>query len=64
MSRRASWLLILVTALAVLACNDRAGSRTHAPRDVSNLPPDERDASRSSEPDNGHAERLDILRCS
>jgi hypothetical protein len=45
MSRRASWLLILVTALAVLACNDRAGSRTHAPRDVSNLPPDERDAS-------------------
>ena len=45
MSGQASWLLILVTALAVLACNGRAGSRAHAPRDVNNLPPDERDAS-------------------
>jgi hypothetical protein len=45
MSGRASWLLILVTALAVPACNDRAGSRAHAPRDLNNLPPDERDAS-------------------
>jgi hypothetical protein len=45
MSGRAFWLLILVTALAVPGCNDRAGSRAHAPRDVNNLPPDERDAS-------------------
>ena len=44
MSGRASWLVILVTVFAGLACNDRAGSRAHAPRDVSNLPPDERDA--------------------
>jgi hypothetical protein len=44
MSSRASWLVILLTVCAVLACNDRAGSRAHAPRDVNNLPPDERDA--------------------
>jgi hypothetical protein len=45
MSGRVSWLFILATALAVVACDNRAGSRTHAPRDVNNLPPDERDAS-------------------
>jgi len=45
MSGRAFWLLILVTALAVPGCNDRSRSRAHAPRDVNNLPPDERDAS-------------------
>ena len=44
MSGRASWLVILMTVFAGLACNGRAGSRGHAPRDVSNLPPDERDA--------------------
>ena len=44
MSGRAPWLVILVTVFAGLACNDRAGSRAHASRDVSNLPPDERDA--------------------
>ena len=45
MSGRVSWLFILVTALAVLACDNRGGSRARAPRDVNNLPPDERDAS-------------------
>jgi hypothetical protein len=45
MSGRVSWLFILTTALAVVACDNRAGSRAHAPRDVNNLPPDERDAS-------------------
>jgi hypothetical protein len=44
MSGRAPWLIILVTAVAVLGCKDRGGPRPHAPRDVSNLPPDERDA--------------------
>lgn len=44
MSGRASWLVILVTVFAGLACNGRVGSRGQAPRDVSNLPPDERDA--------------------
>jgi hypothetical protein len=44
MSGRASWLVILATAMAVLGCNDRGGSRPQAPRDVANLPPDERDA--------------------
>jgi hypothetical protein len=41
MSGRA-WLVILLTVFAVLGCNERVGSR--APRDVTNLPPDERDA--------------------
>jgi hypothetical protein len=45
MSGRVSWLFILMTALAVVACDNRAGSRARAPRDVNNLPPDERDAS-------------------
>ena len=45
MSGRVSWLFILLTALAVVACDNRAGSRAHAPRDANNLPPDERDAS-------------------
>jgi hypothetical protein len=45
MSSRASWLFILVTALAVLACNKRPGSRAHGPRGVNDLAPDERDAS-------------------
>jgi hypothetical protein len=45
MSGGGSWLFILVTALAALACNNRAGSRAHGPRDVNNLAPDERDAS-------------------
>jgi hypothetical protein len=45
MSGRVSWLFILTTALAVVACDNRAGSRAHAPRDANNLPPDERDAS-------------------
>jgi hypothetical protein len=40
----ASWLLILVTGLAVLGCSDRDRPRARAPRDLSNLPPDERDA--------------------
>jgi hypothetical protein len=44
MRGRASWLVILLTVCAALACDDRAGSRAQAPRDVSNLPPDERDA--------------------
>jgi hypothetical protein len=44
MSGRASWLLILATGLAVLGCDDKGGSRTRTPRDVSSLPPDERDA--------------------
>jgi hypothetical protein len=44
MSGRASWLLMLVAGFAILGCNDRPGSRGRAPRDVSNLPPDERDA--------------------
>ena len=44
MSGRASWLVMLVTALGVLGCNDRGGSHPRPSRDVSNLPPDERDA--------------------
>lgn len=44
MSGRAFWVVILAATLAVLGCNDRGGSRPRAPRDVSNLPPDERDA--------------------
>jgi hypothetical protein len=45
MSGRALWLIILVTtAFAPPGCNDRSGSRPRAPRDVTNLPPDQRDA--------------------
>jgi hypothetical protein len=44
MSSRAFWLVILGTTFAFLGCDDRAGSRAPAPRDVNNLPPDERDA--------------------
>jgi hypothetical protein len=44
MSGRALWLLILVMAFGPPGCNDRTASRPRAPRDVSNLPPDQRDA--------------------
>ena len=44
MSGRALWLVILVMAFGPPGCNDRGGSRPRAPRDVNNLPPDERDA--------------------
>jgi hypothetical protein len=44
MRGRALWLVILVMAFGPPGCNDRGGSRPRAPRDVSNLPPDERDA--------------------
>jgi hypothetical protein len=44
MSGRAFWLVILGTTFAFLGCDDRAGSRAPASRDVNNLPPDERDA--------------------
>jgi hypothetical protein len=45
MTGRALWLLILVTtAFAPPGCNDGSNPRSRAPRDVSNLPPDERDA--------------------
>jgi hypothetical protein len=45
MSGRALWLVILVMAFGPPGCNDRVGSRTRPPRDINNLPPDERDAS-------------------
>jgi hypothetical protein len=44
MKGQALWLFILVTAFAPPGCNDKAGPRPRAPRDVSNLPPDQRDA--------------------
>jgi hypothetical protein len=43
MSRRISWLVILV-CFAVPGCKDQDGSHGRSSRDVSNLPPDERDA--------------------
>jgi hypothetical protein len=43
MSGRIFWLAILA-CFAALGCKDQDGSRAHASRDVSNLPPDERDA--------------------
>jgi hypothetical protein len=44
MSGRSLWLVILVMAFGPPGCNDKAGSRPRAPRDVTNLPPDQRDA--------------------
>ena len=44
MSGRIS-LLVILGCFAVLGCKDQNGSRARPSRDVSNLPPDERDAS-------------------
>jgi hypothetical protein len=44
MSSRIIWLVFLACA-ALPGCKDQDGSRTRRSRDVSNLPPDERDAS-------------------
>jgi hypothetical protein len=43
MSGRIFWLALLV-CVALPGCKDQNGSRTRPARDVSNLPPDERDA--------------------
>jgi hypothetical protein len=43
MSRRVSWLVLLVL-IGTISCEHRASSRKHSAVDDSNLPPDERDA--------------------
>jgi hypothetical protein len=44
MNSRITWLVVVGMVFAILGCNNQIGSRARASRDVTNLPPDQRDA--------------------